>query len=221
MWIKICGVKEIEAANQVARSGASAIGLNFFAKSKRSTNLKQAREIATAVRGQLELVGLFVNHSPAEVVEHARQLQLDWIQLHGDEPPAYLAGLQSELVLDLPSIKLMKAFRVGPQGLDEVANYLDECRQAGVKLSACLIDAAVQGEFGGTGHVAPWDLVRDQYDRTNWPPLVLAGGLTSANVRAATAAVDPWGIDTASGVESSPGVKDARMINEFVNAIRQ
>ena len=74
----------------------------------------------------------------------------------------------------------------------------------------------MDGSFGGTGTVAPWELIAREYDRTNWPPLILAGGLTPDNVAAAIKAVRPMGVDTASGVESSPGVKDTKLIVRFV-----
>ena len=214
MWIKICGIKDADMARRAASAGASAIGLNFFTRSKRATDLEHAREISEAVRGQVELVGLFVNHALTEVVETARAVQLDRIQLHGDEPVSFLKQLQSEL----PTMQLIKAFRVGEDGMQELAACIDECQREEIRLSAILIDAAVVGEFGGTGHVAPWEIVAKEYDRGHWPPLILAGGLTVDNVHDAIEAVAPWGIDTASGVESSPGVKDPDMIAAFIEA---
>ncbi|MEZ6046559.1 MAG: phosphoribosylanthranilate isomerase [Planctomycetaceae bacterium] len=215
MWVKICGIKEAHIARCAVAHGASAIGLNFFSKSVRSVKLPEAEQIAGTVRGKIDLVGLFVNHDLDDVVHHAEALKLDWIQLHGDEPVSFLKELQQQL----PGIKLLKAFRVGSGGLTEVAVVLDECEQLGVKLSACLIDAAVKGEYGGTGHIAPWNLIREQYDYTNWPKLILAGGLTPENIQSAIDAVEPWGVDLASGVESEPGVKDQAKIEMLLKSI--
>ncbi|MCA9041201.1 MAG: phosphoribosylanthranilate isomerase, partial [Planctomycetaceae bacterium] len=114
----------------MARAGASAIGLNFFEKSKRAVNLDQASEIAAAVRGELDLVGLFVNHSRDDVFEIAREVELDWIQLHGDESVEFLRELQSEL----PNVRLMKAFRIGADGFAGMARFLEECVTSNVTL---------------------------------------------------------------------------------------
>jgi phosphoribosylanthranilate isomerase len=109
---------------------------------------------------------------------------------------------------------------MGTSGLSELADYLARCRRLGVTLSACLIDAHVVGSYGGTGAVVPWDQLRNDYRVTDWPPLILAGGLHPTNVMAAIEAVAPWGLDVASGVESSPGVKDLALVEQFLAAAR-
>ncbi|MFG0334846.1 MAG: phosphoribosylanthranilate isomerase, partial [Maioricimonas sp. JB049] len=87
-------------------------------------------------------------------------------------------------------------------------------------LRACLVDAAVQGAWGGTGERAPWNLLRDEWSRDEWPPLVLAGGLRPQNVAEAVRTVRPWGVDVASGVESAPAIKDLEDVRRFVENAR-
>ena len=89
-----------------------------------------------------------------------------------------------------------------------------------MSLDGCLVDSRVAGEYGGTGHTAPWDLLAGQYDSRRWPRLILAGGLTPDNVADAIRIVSPAGVDVASGVESSRGVKDLDLVASFVEAAR-
>ena len=208
-WIKVCGIRDAVSAKAAATAGASAIGLNFFAKSARSVTSDQAAVIV-AVR-LLQPVGLFVNHSPDEMDSIATRVGLTAVQLHGDETPQDLQTIHKRH----PDWSILKAFRVA-DSLRPVEEFLAECRTLGVPLAGCLLDARVDGAFGGTGKVAPWELIANEYDRANWPPLILAGGLTCENVADAIRAVRPDGVDTASGVESSPGVKDTKLIARFV-----
>ena len=223
-WIKICGVRDVATVKVIADRELSAIGLNFFAKSPRSVMSAQAAEIVSRLRQISSValqgsdsalpptpVGLFVNHSVSEIDAIATQVGLSTIQLHGDETPSFL----HELTTRHPDWKLLKAFRVS-DSLRPIADFIAECQRLSVPLAGCLLDARVEGSFGGTGKVAPWELIAKEYDKTNWPPLILAGGLTPDNVAEAIRAVRPWGVDTASGVESSPGVKDATLVARFV-----
>lgn len=211
-WIKVCGLRDVASAEQAVHAGASAVGLNFFAKSPRSiVPAGAARIVSELAKTSARPVGLFVNHSRDEIESIAAQTGLTAIQLHGDETPAFVAELQQRH----PDWAILKAFRIG-ESLQPVAEFFSECQQLGVRLAGCLLDARVDGSFGGTGIVAPWELIARDYDRTNWPPLILAGGLTPDNVAAAIKTVRPDGVDTASGVESSSGVKDTKLLTRFV-----
>ena len=165
---------------------------------------------------RLQPIGLFVNHTRDEIESITEQAGLTAIQLHGDETPPFVAELQTRH----PDWDILKAFRIG-ESLQPVAEFLAECGRLRVRLAACLLDARVDGSFGGTGTVAPWELIARDYDRTHWPPLILAGGLTPDNVATAIKSVRPDGVDTASGVESSPGVKDTKLIARFVAEAQQ
>src|SRR5260221_293118 len=148
MWIKICGIRDSETANYVADLGADAIGLNFFAPSPRSVTVKQATAIADSVRGRITTVGLFVNHSLVDVQETCHQVGCDMLQFHGDEPPEFLQ--------EFPDARIIRAFRLGPDGLDPIAEYLQRCRTLHAMPWACLIDAAVMGQYGGSGVTVDW-----------------------------------------------------------------
>jgi phosphoribosylanthranilate isomerase len=216
MWVKICGIRDVSTANQVAALKPEAIGLNFYAKSPRCVPRATAKQIAANLPQTVQAVGLFVNSSVAEVVDAAAECGLTMIQLHGDESPDFLVALQQQL----PGTPLLRAWRMGNE-LHDLSEYLGECRRLNVTLAGCLIDAKVAGSYGGTGQTPPWNVLRTAYRRDDWPPLILAGGLSAENVAAGIEAVQPWGVDVASGEESSPGVKDLARVERFIAAARQ
>lgn len=215
-WVKICGVKSVADAREIAAAGADAIGLNFYPPSPRSVSEPIARAIAEELRGKCTLVGLFVNHSLEDILRITDQVGLEWVQLHGDEP----VSLITALIQQRPQLKIIRAWRLATDSLTPLGAYLQEFPQHGRELQALLIDGFSPGAFGGTGTVAPWSVIARDYDREEWPALILAGGLTPTNVGAAISAVSPWGVDTASGVESRPGVKDLARVRDFIAAIR-
>jgi len=198
-WIKICGVTNLADAEHVVRSGASAIGLNFVHGSKRRISLEDARPIAEAVKGRIELVAVVANPTDREVAELG-ELGMDFLQLHGDEPPPRVSRL------------LPRAFKAVP-----IEDAADARRAASFPGERLLVDTKVAGASGGTGKVFDWQLVTDL---TKTRQLILAGGLTPKNVAAAVRVLGPWGVDTASGVELVPGVKDAELVTAFVRAVR-
>jgi phosphoribosylanthranilate isomerase len=200
--IKICGIKTVTDALAAMDAGADLIGFNFYRKSPRYLEVGMCRNIMSVVRqvGRVTCVGVFVNASVAEIHATMETLGLSLAQLHGDETPDVLAALEG---------KAFKAFRGIPENLDGFE------RQSA---PAFLVDASVKGVYGGSGVVADWagaSELAKQY------PLLLAGGLTPENVADAVRQVRPWGVDVASGVESAPGVKDARKMQAFVQSIRR
>jgi len=212
--IKICGVTTVEDALAVAEAGADAIGLNFYPPSPRCVTPQQARAIADAVRGRLLRVGVVVDPTEEEAASLASQVGLDVVQLHGNEPVALAARLSR-------SLPVMKAFRIGPEGLQPVIDYLDEFRRLDGVLRTVLFDAFQPGRLGGVGKTADWGAIKG-YPSQGWhPPFVLAGGLAPDNVAAAIRALAPAGVDTASGVEKSPGRKDPVLMSQFVRAAHQ
>jgi phosphoribosylanthranilate isomerase len=212
--IKICGVTNISDARAAVAAGADALGFNFYGASKRFVELEAAQKIAGVVPKSVTKVAVFVNHSAREIQDAVEYLQSDYIQLHGDEPPEFLA--------DLPgSLKIIRAYRCGPDGLGPLASYLDDCRSRGRMPDAVLLDSDAAGSFGGTGCAADWSLIAQQRSRLGDVPLVLAGGLSPANVGAAIAAVSPNAVDVASGVEQLPGMKNSELMSQFVAAARQ
>lgn len=198
--IKICGVTCPEDALAVSAAGADCIGLNFYDKSVRYLPPERAAEVVGSIPDQVLKAGVFVNAPLAEIRELAELFALDFVQLHGDEPP--------EAIAELANLRVIKAFRLGPEGIATVAEYLERCYQLAAMPAMVLLDAFQAGAYGGTGQIVDWAAAREFHDLGAGPSLVLAGGLTPENVRDAIAAVRPAAIDLASGVESSPGRKD-------------
>lgn len=200
-------------ARIAALAGADAIGLNFYEYSSRCIPVAVAEQICAEVRERSAKVGVFVNAAVDTIVETADHVKLDWVQLHGDEPP--------EMLVALGSRRLIKAFRIKDGDLSAAVAYLDECRRLGRLPDAVLLDGYQEGEFGGTGTVADWTAIGDARSKLGDMPLILAGGLTPFNVDEAIKTVRPNAVDTASGVEAKPGVKDPMLLRAFVSAAKK
>lgn len=209
--IKICGITNSEDALATVQSGADALGFNFYPKSKRFVEPVTAREIVASLPKGARKIGVFVNHSAAEICSIAANVGLDGIQLHGDEAPGIVAQLPAERLL-------IRAFRCGATGLTPLSEHLEKCRAAGRVPDAVLIDADAGADFGGTGRRADWAQVARERGVLKETALILAGGLTPVNVAAAIAAVRPDAVDVASGVEREPGLKDHQQVADFVAA---
>jgi phosphoribosylanthranilate isomerase len=211
MWVKICGITQPDGLPQLAALAPDAIGLNFYARSRRCVTPEAARQIVERLPDSIRPVGVFVNHSLDEINHICRYTGLTTVQLHGDET--------ADFASKLPQYDLIRAFRVGTGGLAPVAAELQRYQALGIPLLGCLIDAAVAGEYGGTGHQAPWELLARHW-QADWPALFLAGGLQAGNVAQAVAATHPAGVDVASGVEALPGIQDLDKVARFIAAAR-
>ena len=210
--VKICGVTVPDDAWCCSEVGADAIGLNFYPASPRYVSPSTARRIVADLPSSLVKVGVFVNAVEDEIVRACGEVGLDAVQLHGDETPHMVARLADRRVI--------KAFRCAGQASPGVVDFLRQCRDLGAQPYGVLIDAAYPGVYGGTGQTADWPLVRDLSGRTGGSPVILAGGLRPDNVAAAVETARPDAVDTASGVESSPGCKDARLVADFIRNAR-
>jgi phosphoribosylanthranilate isomerase len=214
--VKVCGLTEVANALACASAGADWIGLNFHPTSPRSIPVERGAELASALRGQAEPVGLFVDRPIAEVVEIASRVGLGTIQLHGEESPEYLLQLSTSLA---HPPQIVRAFRLSdPASVDRMVAYLDRAGDLGCSPFAVLVDAHVPSQSGGTGRSIP----REVLDRLPpHPRLILAGGLDPSNVADRVALVRPWMVDVASGVESSPGIKDIDRVTAFIEEARR
>ena len=183
--------------------GAWAIGLIFHEPSPRKVELQAAAAIGEEFRRQVEVVGVFVNRELGEVAEIADACSLTMLQLHGDEGPVYCDEIRRRT-----GLKIMKAARVRDAASLQALNAF-----RGVDYH--LVDAHHPDLFGGTGETFDWELLRARRSKV---PLVLSGGLTPDNVHDAIRATHPWGVDTASGTEASPGVKDPAKVEAFFRA---
>jgi len=205
--IKICGIKTLPDALAAIEAGTDYLGFNFYPKSVRFVEKETCAEITSVLkRGhpQIKLVGVFVNSSVDEVKNILEFCSLDFAQLHGDETPEMVTAFNG---------KAFKAIRLSPQFVEtSVHPFLS------VDSPALLVDAAVKGVYGGSGVTADWSAAAELAKKY---PLLLAGGLTPENVADAVGRVKPWGVDVASGVESTPGEKDAEKMSAFVKAVKQ
>lgn len=205
--VKICGVTGVDDALLAVESGADAIGLNFYEKSPRFCADDRARQICQAIPRDFCKVGVFVNSSAEAIRETARELGLHAAQLHGDEPPEFVAQLRG--------LPVIKAFRLAGD-FGAVGAYLDRCHGLRAMPRMVLVDAHKTGQFGGTGATLDWHALASNRPAFRGLPLVLAGGLTAANVAEAIGAAHPWAVDTASGVEAKPGLKSPDLVRAFV-----
>ncbi len=194
--VKLCGVTSLDDARLCVGHGAWAIGLIFVASSPRRAKLGVAVEVATSVRREVEVVGVFQNATLEHVMRTAEQVPLSIVQLHGDEGPSYCAEVARRT-----GLKVMKAVRV--RSGEEVLAL----RTFPVDFHLC--------DGPGGGEPFEWSLARR---RRSDVPLVVAGGLTPENVGEAIAATHPFAVDVASGVEERPGVKDPEKVAAFVRA---
>lgn len=202
MRVKVCGFTRPEDVRAALDAGVDALGLNL-ARGPRRIAVEQAAALAALVPPLADTVALFVDASEETILAAVTATRCAAVQLHGDEPPELAARLRRRL-------PVIKAFRI--------ASVADLERIRGYPADAYLLDAAVPGTHGGTGTAWDHGLLAG---RDLGAPVILAGGLNPGNVAAAIAAVRPWAVDTASGVESAPAIKDAGLMQAFVVAARQ
>jgi phosphoribosylanthranilate isomerase len=200
--VKVCGITRPEDAELAVELGAWALGFILWRRSPRAADPAVAAGIALALRRRVELVGVFVNASLEEIAHAAEALHLSHVQLHGDEGPAFCAEARRRT-----GAKVIKALRVA-----SAADFQDLER---FHTDFHLLDTAARGKRGGTGET--WDWALATRGRRN-VPVILSGGLTAENVAAGIAAVDPYAVDVASGVETAPGVKDPDYLAAFLAA---
>jgi len=192
--IKICGVTRIDDALLACEFGADLIGLNFYPPSPRCLSMERALEIKHAISGRAATVGVFVNAERGYVERMLTELALDFIQFHGDEDETALAGWP------VPTIR---AYRMRSESPAELIRRS--------RADYVLIDSYDPALFGGTGRALPLALLTGIDLRRT----IISGGLGPERV-AEAAALNPWAVDVASGVESAPGVKDPFKLRSFI-----
>ena len=202
--LKFCGITRLDDAELAVAAGAWAIGLIFWPRSPRRAELDAAAEIAAAVKRRAEVAGVFVNATLDHVAQTADAVGLTMLQFHGDEGPAYCAEAARRT-----GAKVIKAGRVR-SGADVQALTT-------FHTDYHLLDSYTAGVPGGTGETFSWGIARAHRGRI---PVILSGGLTPDNVGDAIAAVHPYAVDVASGVELSPGRKDPEKLQAFAAAVR-
>lgn len=203
--LKICGVTTIHDANQLVELGVDALGVNFWPKSKRFLDPKEATWLA-GLAGRILRVGVFVNEAAQLPLQLWNDGLIDAIQLHGDESPADATPF---LDAGAPIIKA-----IGVKNRDSLAHA------AAYRAHALLLDTHAPGVYGGTGECFDWKTAADFMAEHPGLPVILAGGIVPENAHSAITAVHPAAIDIASGAESSPGIKDFAKVRALLNATR-
>ncbi|MCP4448811.1 MAG: phosphoribosylanthranilate isomerase [Myxococcales bacterium] len=202
--IKICGVTDIANAAEVATSGVQWLGINFWRESKRYVDRIRARSIRLAAKNanpDIKIVGVFVNHSARKIEAAIEAAQLEFVQLHGEESPVFAHRFGDACIKALP-----------------MSRQKDVGRVEAFECSHVLFDSSSAGR-GGSGDTADWGLAANA--AASRSGVFLAGGLTPDNVGEAIRLVKPFAVDVASGVESSPGLKDPELVARFVDAVRE
>jgi phosphoribosylanthranilate isomerase len=202
--IKLCGITSRDDALMAVDAGAWAVGCILWPGSPRACDPAEAAGIAAAVRRRAHVCGVFVNATLDHVAGLVDGIGLTMVQLHGDEGPAFCAEVARRT-----GAKVIKAAPV--RGLADI-RALETFHT-----DYHLLDAHRSGMRGGTGETFDWELVRTRRSKI---PLVLSGGLGPENVAEAIAAVHPFAVDSASGTESAPGVKDPAKVAAFVDAVQ-
>ncbi len=198
--IKICGITRLQDALIACDLGADLLGFNFVPGSKRYVNPYAARQIIASLPPFVSVVGIFADESPGVVNDLAAFLSLDAVQLHGHESPDCCGAVKATVI---------KAIRIGSAGdLEEIKGY---------DVPAFLLDSRVKGALGGTGVTFPWHLASELCKVRR---VFVAGGMTPGNVADAVRILAPFGVDTASGVEVEPGIKDRGLMEKFIRAAR-
>ncbi|MXZ31041.1 MAG: phosphoribosylanthranilate isomerase [Acidimicrobiia bacterium] len=197
MFVKICGITSEEDGLLAVAMGTDAVGF-LFAPSPRRVSPSAARDIARRLPPEILTVGVFRDEDPRNVVRIANEARLGAVQLHGHESPEETNSVRQQVG------RVIKAFHAGSADLEQAKSY---------GADVVLVDA----EQPGSGRVFDWALAERAAGSL---PVMLAGGLTPENVAAAISKTRPWGVDVSTGVESSPGRKDPRLVREFISAAR-
>lgn len=197
MFVKICGITNEDDALLAVAMGADAVGF-VFAPSPRQVAPQQVYDITRRLPPEILTVGVFRNEHPTRVIEIVERSGVKAAQLHGSEPPVACAEVAARVRW------LIKAFPAGSPDLARADEFSTDM---------ILVDA----EHPGSGKVFNWDLAGEAPSGLR---LIVAGGLTPANVADAIEAVEPWGVDVSSGVEKAPGRKDALLVKRFIDAAR-
>ncbi|TFH72345.1 phosphoribosylanthranilate isomerase [Gammaproteobacteria bacterium LSUCC0112] len=207
--VKICGITRPADARLAAQLGADALGLVFYAGSKRAVSIEQAQQIRAVVPAFVSLVGLFVNPTQKQVESVLADVHLDCVQFHGDETPAFCASF---------GVPYVKALRMAPSlsTADDVLTLIEQYATA----SGILLDAWDPLQAGGTGKQFDWSLAAQCVQQCELP-IILAGGLEAGNAALAIDQVRPWALDLSSGVESEPGLKDPQRLTAFFDEVNR
>jgi phosphoribosylanthranilate isomerase len=207
--VKICGLTSLRDAELAVELGAWALGMIFYEGSPRRCSPTEAELIVASLRRRAELCGVFVNAPLDRVVADCESLGLTMLQFHGDEGPAFCAEAARRT-----GARVIKAAQVaGPGDVRDIERFHVDFHLLDARAKA----KARQGLRGGTGETFDWALLAERRSKV---PLILSGGLRAENVADAIDRVAPYAVDTASGTESAPGLKDPEKLRAFFAAVQ-
>ncbi len=218
IWIKICANTSLADALIAVEAGADAVGF-VFAPSPRRVTAVEVAAMTPQLPATVEKIGVFVDAPLEEIVSTVQLCGLTGVQLHFDTAPELPARLHERLGAEL---RILRVIRFGAQAAQQHAAQMAGYAQ-NPHVDAVLVDSSAAAEAGGTGVVFDWAAAREilfQNAKARLRRLIAAGGLNPANVAQAIAALRPWGVDVASGVEAAPGRKDPARVREFVTRAR-
>jgi phosphoribosylanthranilate isomerase len=215
VWIKICGNTSLRDALLAVEAGADALGF-VFAPSPRRVTVQEVAAIVPQLPATIEKIGVFVDAELDEIVSTVRACGLTGVQLHFDAEPRLPANIHKRIG---PHVRILRVIHfdadTAPQHAKQIAKHARNPHVNGV-----LVDSRTMLAVGGTGVTFEWTEARNSVFDSGKLKMVAAGGLTPANVAEAIAALHPWGVDVASGVEAAPGRKDPAKVREFVTRAR-
>ena len=212
MWVKICGNTSLEDALAATEAGADAVGF-IFAPSPRQVTVARVAAIIPALAGGIEKIGVFVDADLATIADAVERCGLTGVQIHSSDEGELAAQLRLRFG---PGLRILQVIHFEETAADQLLSIAPDPNIDGV-----LIDSRTATAVGGTGIRFDWQSAR----ATLFTPdrrlrLIAAGGLNPANVAEAIGLLAPWGVDVASGVELSPGRKDAAKVRAFVRNAR-
>jgi phosphoribosylanthranilate isomerase len=229
MWIKICANTNLADAQLAVDLGADAVGF-VFAPSARQVTLEQVAAIVPHLPPHVETIAVVHSHDAAEIAELARRTGVTGVQLHGGLDLPLIRALRTASPGRLRLIQTLHWSLDEPDSAQRLSMQLDELAAesnaghssdpTGQTLDRVLIDAKVGAATGGTGRSFDWHAARGIFAAHNRLKLIVAGGLRPGNVAEAIQALEPWGVDVASGVEASPGRKDPVKLKAFLENAR-
>jgi phosphoribosylanthranilate isomerase len=217
LWIKICANTTLEDALLAANAGADAVGF-VFAPSTRRVTATEVALITPRLPATVEKIGVFVDATLEEIVSTVEACSLTGVQLHFDADPKLPAKLHERLG---PELRILRVMHFSAESAAQHAAQIAE-HARNPHVDAVLVDSSTKMATGGTGVSFDWDAARITLFQDSETRLrrIAAGGLNPANVAEAIAALRPWGVDVASGVEAAPGRKDPAKVREFVHRAR-
>jgi phosphoribosylanthranilate isomerase len=212
VWVKICGNTSLADAQLAADAGADAVGF-VFAPSPRRVTPEQVAATTPHLPAQIEKIGVFVDADFDAIFGAIKLSGLTGVQLHSGGADGLSAQLRERFG---PGLRILRVIHFGQDAAQQL-----EAARTDASIDAVLVDSRTATAVGGTGVVFDWQAARATIFSGESPlKLVAAGGLNPANVAEAITILDPWGVDVVTGVESSPGIKDAGKVRSFLAAVR-